>query len=292
MSGSGTTELVFGYTVVSGDDDDNGLFLRDESDYNNPDGPVRLDSDDEIEFKDTSTDAPLYWSGRGTQSGHKVDGSRTTGNNPPSFSSSATLSIPENTDRLTVVAEDSDTDDDITGYAITGGADNSSFSSVSSSGELQFVNDPNFENPQDSGADNTYEVTVQATSGTSTREMTATRTFTVTVTDVAEQSAKPDKPTLAAVSGSSTSLTATWEAPGQERRPGDHRLRPAIQGEHGVLVGGLRAHRHGSHHDHHRADGGHVLSGAGAGQERRDGQRLVGRLGRGEHKCGGRSCRR
>ncbi len=219
VSGSGTTELVFGYTVVSGDDDDNGLYIRDESDYNNPDGPVRLDSNDAIEFKDTSTDVPLYWQGRGTQSGHKVDGSRTTGNNPPSFTTSATLSIQENTGRLTVVAEDSDTDDDITGYAITGGADNSHFSSVSSSGELQFVNDPNFENPQDSGTDNTYEVTVQATSGTGTREMTATRTFTVTVTDVAEQSAKPDKPTLAAVSGSSTSLTATWEAPDKNGGP-------------------------------------------------------------------------
>ena len=90
---------------------------------------------------------------------------------------------------------------------------------MSSSGELQFVNNPSFENPQDSGADNTYEVTVQATSGTGTREMTATRTFTVTVTDVAEQSAKPDKPTLAAVSGSSTSLTATWEAPDKNGGP-------------------------------------------------------------------------
>ena len=219
VSGSGTTELVFGYTVVSGDDDDNGLFLRDESDYNNPDGPVRLDSDDEIEFKDTSTDVPLYWAGRGTQSGHKVDGSRTTGNVAPSFTTSATLSIPENTGRLTVEAVDSDTDDDITGYAITGGADQASFSSVSSLGELEFVNDPNFENPQDSGADNTYEVTVQATSGTGTREMTATRTFTVTVTDVNEQSAKPDKPTLAAVSGSSTSLTATWTKPGLNGGP-------------------------------------------------------------------------
>ena len=212
VSGSGTTELVFGYTVVSGDDDDNGLFLRDESDYNNPDGPVRLDSNDEIEFKDTSTDVPLYWQGRGTQSGHKVDGSRTTDNVAPSFTTSATLSIPENTSHLTVVAEDNDAGDDITGYAITGGADNLFFAGVDF-GDLQFDAAPNYENPQDSGADNTYEVTVQATSGTGTREMTATRTFTVTVTDVNEKSAKPDKPTLAAVSGSSTSLTATWTKP-------------------------------------------------------------------------------
>ena len=218
VSGSGTTELVFGYTVVSGDDDDNGLFLRDESDYNNPDGPVRLDSNDEIEFKDTSTDVPLYWQGRGNHPDHKVDGSRTTGNNPPSFTTSATLSIPENTSHLTVVAEDNDAGDDITGYAITGGADNLFFAGVDF-GDLQFDAAPNYENPQDSGADNTYEVTVQATSGTGTREMTATRTFTVTVTDVAEQSAKPDKPTLAAVSGSSTSLTATWEAPDKNGGP-------------------------------------------------------------------------
>ena len=51
VSGAGTRALVFGYTVVSGDDDDNGLFLRDESDYNNPDGPVRLDSGDTIRVR-------------------------------------------------------------------------------------------------------------------------------------------------------------------------------------------------------------------------------------------------
>ena len=76
VSGSGTKALVFGYTVVSGDSDANGLFLRDEDDYNNPDGPVRLDTGDTIRFDGTSTDVPLYWSGRGTQAGHKVDGSR------------------------------------------------------------------------------------------------------------------------------------------------------------------------------------------------------------------------
>ena len=220
VSGSGTTELVFGYTVVSGDDDDNGLFIRDESDYNNPDGPVRLDSNDEIEFKDTSTDAPLYWSGRGTQSGHKVDGSRTTGNNPPSFSSSATFDAAENqTAAGTVVAADSDADDSVTGYAITGGADQALFEIGATSGELTFKSAPNYEDPQDSGTDNVHEVTVEATSGTGTREMTADQTITVTVTDVAEQSDTPAQPTLAAVSGSTTSLTATWTKPGLNGGP-------------------------------------------------------------------------
>ena len=78
VSGDGTAELVFGYTVVSGDDDDNGLFLRDESDYNNPD--ARCGSIPAIRSgsRGPPTDAPLYWSGRGTQTGHKVDGSRSS----------------------------------------------------------------------------------------------------------------------------------------------------------------------------------------------------------------------
>ena len=220
VSGDGTTELVFSYTVVSGDDDDNGLFLRDESDYNSPDGPVRLDSDDEIEFHGTSTDAPLYWAGRGTQSGHKVDGSRTTGNVAPSFNSSATISVAENeTVAGTVVATDSDADDSVTGYAITGGADQTFFSIGATSGALTFDAAPNYEDAEDQGNNNTYVVDVTATSGTGTRVKTATQTITVTVTDVAEQSAKPAKPVLAKVTGSTTSLTATWEAPDKNGGP-------------------------------------------------------------------------
>ncbi len=219
-SGSGTTALVFGYTVASTDDDNNGIYLKDEQDFNNPDGPVRLDSDDTIRFAGTSTDVPLYWQGRGTQSGHKVDGSRTTGNNAPSFTSSATFDAAENqTSAGTVEAEDSDTEDNIEGYEIAGGADSDFFSEVTSAGVLTFDEAPNFEDPQDQGADNTYVVTVEATSGTGAREMTATQTITVTVTDADEKSAKPDKPTLAAVAGSSTSLTATWTAPGLNDGP-------------------------------------------------------------------------
>ena len=218
--GGGSTALVFAYTVVSTDEDNNGIFLRDEDDFNNPDGPVRLDSDDTIRFAGTSTDVPLYWQGRGTQSGHKVDGSRTTGNTAPSFTSSATFDAAENQTAVgTVVAADSDADDNITDYAITGGADQALFEIGATTGELTFDNAPNFEDPEDSGTDNTYVVTVEATSGTGTREMTATQTITVTVTDADEKSAKPDKPTLAKVTGSSTSLTATWTKPGLNGGP-------------------------------------------------------------------------
>ena len=187
LSGSGSTGLVFHYLVVSGDDDDNGLFIRDESDYNNPDGPIRLDSNDEIKFKDTSTDVPLYWAGRGTQSGHKVDGSRTTGNTAPSFTSSATFDAAENQTTVgTVAATDSDADDSVTGYEITGGADQALFEIAATTGVLTFKSAPNFEDPQDSGTDNIHEVTVRATSGAGTRVMTADQTITVTVTNADE----------------------------------------------------------------------------------------------------------
>ena len=140
-------------------------------------------------------------------------GGGTPTNNPPVFTSSASLSVEENTYSATVVAVDNDTDDNITGYAITGGTDQDFFSEITSAGVLSFDEVPNFEDPEDSGTDNTYVVTVQATSGTGTREMTATQTITVTVTDADEKSAKPDKPTLAKVTGSSTTLTATWTKP-------------------------------------------------------------------------------
>ena len=218
-SGSGGKALVFGYTVLATDEDDNGIFLRDEEDFDNPDGPVRLDSNDEIEFKGTSTDVPLYWEGRGTQSGHKVDGSRTTGNNPPSFTSLATFDAAENqTAAGTVAAADSDADDSVTGYAITGGADQALFEIGATAGELTFKSAPNFEDPQDSDTDNGYEVTVQATSGAGTRVMTATQTITVTVTDVdTEAPGKPGAPTVSA--GSATSLRVNWSAPSNAGPP-------------------------------------------------------------------------
>ena len=219
VSGTGAKALVFGYTVVSTDEDNNGIYLRDEQDYDDPDGPVRLDSNDEIEFKDTSTDVPLYWQGRGNHSDHKVDGSRTTGNNPPSFTSSPTFDVAENQTVVgTVLAADSDADDSVTGYAITGGADQTFFSIGATSGALTFDAAPNYEDADDSGTNNTYVVDVTATSGAGTRVMTATQTITVTVTDVdTEAPGKPGTPTVSA--GSATSLRVNWSAPSNAGPP-------------------------------------------------------------------------
>ena len=64
------------------------------------------------------------------------------------------------------MASDGDADDTVTGYAIQGGADRSTFSIVETSGVLTFASAPNFEAPADADTDNAYVVVVRATSGT------------------------------------------------------------------------------------------------------------------------------
>ena len=207
--GGGSTALVFAYTVVSTDEDNNGIFLRDEDDFNNPDGPVRLDSDDTIRFAGTSTDVPLYWQGRGTQSGHKVDGSRTTGNTAPVFAdASVTREVEENSavgTSVGAVVTATDADNDTLAYSLEG-TDAASFEIDSGTGQIKTVTGVtyNFE-----ATKNSYSVTVKASDGTASD----TIAVTIDVTDVNEKSAKPDKPTLAAVTGSTTSLAATWTKP-------------------------------------------------------------------------------
>ena len=141
-------------------------------------------------------------------------------NNAPSFTSSTTFNPAENQTAVgTVAASDSDTGDNITGYEITGGTDQSFFSIGSDSGVLTFNDAPNFEAPSDADSNGNYVVTVQATSGTADRELTRTQTITVTVRDADEQPDKPAKPTLAAVSGSTTRLVASWTEPGLNGGP-------------------------------------------------------------------------
>ena len=163
----------------------------------------------QVQVRATNDEGTGSWSDSGN--------GRTSSNAAPTFSSSATFDAAENqTAAGTVLATDGDTDDDVTGYEITGGADQSFFSIASRSGELTFDDAPDFEEPQDQGADNTYQVTVQATSGTGTREKTATQTVMVTVTDVDEQ---PPPREVEAEAASHTSLAVRWEAPETDGGP-------------------------------------------------------------------------
>ena len=218
LRGSGTATLVFGYTVVSSDEDTNGIWIGDETRtlVGNRNGEPQNGT---ITTVANGAAAVLDHTELGTDSDHKVDGSRTTANVAPSFSSSATISVAENaTAVVTVLAADSDADDSVTGYAITGGADQTFFSIGATSGALTFDAAPNYEDADDSGTNNTYVVDVTATSGAGTRVMTATQTITVTVTDVdTEAPGKPGTPTVSA--GSATSLRASWSAPSNAGPP-------------------------------------------------------------------------
>jgi len=93
----------------------------------------------------------------------------------------ASINVNENSGAAaTVVAQDELSSTIV--YSLSGGTDQGDFSINSSSGELIFVNAPDFENPSDSDADNTYTVMVTAdANGVSTSQ-----TITVTVIDVDE----------------------------------------------------------------------------------------------------------
>ena len=72
VSGSGTTMLVFSYTVVAGDMDDNGIWIGDQADT------LKLDAADTIEGTMGGLTAVLTHAEEGPQTGHKVDGGAPT----------------------------------------------------------------------------------------------------------------------------------------------------------------------------------------------------------------------
>ena len=131
-------------------------------------------------------------------------------NEAPTFTSDATFEVAENNPFVgRVLAEDIDRDDSITGYEVTGGVDRNEFE-IKNTRELHFKEDPDFENPTDSGSNNEYIVVVTATGGTDTRQRTVTQTITVTVENE-EPPGKPDPPTVS--NETENSLTVTWTAP-------------------------------------------------------------------------------
>ena len=144
-----------------------------------------------------------------------------TANRPPTFTSAATFSVVENTTAVgTVVATDADTQDNVTGYTLSG-ADSAKFS-ITNAGVLTFTAAPDYETPGDlvsttpanAAGNNEYIVVVTATSGTGARQTTATQTLTITVTDIVDEApAKPSAPTVTAAAATPTSLNVSWSAP-------------------------------------------------------------------------------
>ena len=136
-------------------------------------------------------------------------------NEPPAFTSDDAFKVDENERSVgRVIAQDVDRADAITGYEVTGGADENRFE-IANTNELRFKESPDekpdFERPADSGGNNEYNVVVEAAGGTDTRKLTATQAVTVTVEDVDEPPGKPDPP--AASDETESSLTLTWTEP-------------------------------------------------------------------------------
>ena len=91
------------------------------------------------------------------------------------------------------------------------GTDASSFDIVRTSGQIRTKSGVTYDYEDQSS----YAVTVKASDGTAS----ATVDATINLTDVAEQPATPAKPTLEAVSGSTTRLDASWTEPGLNGGP-------------------------------------------------------------------------
>src|SRR5262249_46320464 len=89
--------------------------------------------------------------------------------NPPVISSPATADVNENTPLATVVLDVDATDSDQPPQTLTyslSGPDHSQFSIDATTGQIRFVSSPDFENPTDSDANNSYQVTVSVADGT------------------------------------------------------------------------------------------------------------------------------
>ena len=104
--------------------------------------------------------------------------------NAPDFGrDSFSLSTAENSSSTIYTAAASDADGDSLAYSLAG-TDSSLFAIDSASGELSFATPPDFEGAEDSNADNTYELTIQASDG----EQSAALAFQVSVTDLNDES--------------------------------------------------------------------------------------------------------
>ena len=103
------------------------------------------------------------------------------GESAPVFTSGSTASCDENQTSTGYTAAATDADGDPITYSISG-TDSALFAINSSSGVLSFASAPNYESPADSGADNTYDITVTASDGV----LSDSIALAITVNDVNE----------------------------------------------------------------------------------------------------------
>ena len=105
----------------------------------------------------------------------------------PYFTSATSAIVAENTTTSFYTATASDDNSDLTSlsFAISGGADQDFFAIDSTSGALSFISAPDFEAPQDQGADNTYQVELAVLDEQSKSSNLALQVMVTDVDDVA-----------------------------------------------------------------------------------------------------------
>ena len=97
-----------------------------------------------------------------------------------------TMSVPENSTAVgDYTASDVDASDTQT-WSVESADDGNFFEIDENSGALSFINAPNFEDKQDAGGNNVYDVTVKVTDNGSPTRKSATRGVAVTVTNLNE----------------------------------------------------------------------------------------------------------
>ncbi len=148
-------------------------------------------------------------------------------NEQPEITTTTTaISVQENqTSVLTYAATDVDDNgetndaDNMLTWSVESADDGSFFDIDSSSGVLTFKTAPDFENKQDAGADNVYNVTVTVTDNgihgarqPSTDFKSASKSLAVTVTDVNETPTLTTEPSTATFDENATGVVATYIA--------------------------------------------------------------------------------
>lgn len=122
----------------------------------------------------------------------------------PSFTSSSTVDIPENSKGTIYTATANDPDGDNLTFSISGGADAGLFS-ISSGGNISFVQSPDFESPGDANGDNSYEITIAVSDGSASESLN----LSVRVTNLADAMRLTR---VATIAGQPVSLVATAES--------------------------------------------------------------------------------
>ena len=175
-------------------------------------GSLTENTEYELQVRAKNADGDGGWSDpvRGT----------TSDNQPPVFNVDGRFEVEENeTTAGDVVADDADAEDSITGYEITGGADQDQFE-IANGNTLGFRTAPDFDRPADlastvpasEAGDNDYIVEITATSGAGDRVKTTALPIVVTVTNVLEPPGKIDMP-AASASVFVRALSVEWSVP-------------------------------------------------------------------------------